>query len=88
MATARAMLERRRSSRVRIHIPVKVLRREPGGETRDAHATATVEIADSKQFYIRRHRLENAWLRVYDLIGNTIRRWRGQPPVVRSNLNM
>jgi len=59
-----------------------------GGKTRDAHATATVEIADSKQFYIRRHRLENAWLKVYDLIGNTIRRWRGQPPVVRSNLNM
>jgi len=38
MATARAMLERRRSSRVRIHIPVKVLRREPGGELRDAPA--------------------------------------------------
>lgn len=40
MATARAMLERRRSSRVRIRIPVKVHSNEISGETRDASAEA------------------------------------------------
>ena len=40
MATARAMLERRRSSRVRIRIPVKVHSNETGGEPRDASAEA------------------------------------------------
>jgi hypothetical protein len=40
MATARAMLERRRSSRLRIRIPVKVLSKETGGEPRDASAEA------------------------------------------------
>ncbi len=38
MATARAMLERRRSSRVRIRIPVTVHSSETGGEARDASA--------------------------------------------------
>jgi hypothetical protein len=38
MATARAMLERRRSSRVRIRIPVRVYSNETGGEPRDASA--------------------------------------------------
>ena len=40
MATARAMLERRRSSRVHIRIPVKVLSSEIDGEPRDASAEA------------------------------------------------
>src|ERR1700691_2739630 len=40
MATARAMVERRRSSRVRIRIPVKVHSSEIGGEPRDASAEA------------------------------------------------
>lgn len=40
MATARAMMERRRSSRVHIRIPVKVLSREIDGEARDASAEA------------------------------------------------
>ena len=40
MATARAMLERRRSSRVRIRIPVKVHSNESDGEPRDASAEA------------------------------------------------
>jgi hypothetical protein len=38
MATARAMLERRRSSRVRIRIPVRVHSNEANGESRDASA--------------------------------------------------
>jgi hypothetical protein len=38
MATARAMLERRRSSRVPIHIPVTVLNGEPGSDLRDVSA--------------------------------------------------
>jgi PilZ domain len=38
MATARAMLERRRSSRVRIRIPVRVHSSEANGEPRDASA--------------------------------------------------
>ncbi len=40
MATARAMLERRRSSRVPIRIPVRVHSNETGGEARDASAEA------------------------------------------------
>lgn len=40
MATARAMLERRRSSRVRIRIPVTVRSPETNGEARDAVAEA------------------------------------------------
>jgi hypothetical protein len=40
MATARAMLERRRSSRVLIRIPVKVHSNETDGEPRDASAEA------------------------------------------------
>jgi hypothetical protein len=40
MATARAMLERRRSSRVRIRIPVKVHSNETGSEPHDASAEA------------------------------------------------
>jgi hypothetical protein len=38
MATARAMLERRRSSRVQTRIPVTVLSSETSGERRDASA--------------------------------------------------
>ena len=38
MATARAMLERRRSSRVSARIPVKVHSNGTGGEPRDASA--------------------------------------------------
>jgi hypothetical protein len=38
MATARAMLERRRSSRVRTRIPVRVHSNEIDGEPRDASA--------------------------------------------------
>jgi hypothetical protein len=38
MASARAMLERRRSSRVLIRIPVKVYRRDTDGEITDAAA--------------------------------------------------
>jgi PilZ domain len=40
MATARAMLERRRSSRVHIRIPVTVRSPETNGEARDASAEA------------------------------------------------
>jgi hypothetical protein len=40
MATACAMLERRRSSRVPIHIPVTVLSGEPGSDRRDVSAEA------------------------------------------------
>lgn len=40
MATACAMLERRRSSRVPIHIPVTVLSGEPGSDLRDVSAEA------------------------------------------------
>jgi len=40
MATARAMLERRRSSRVSTRIPVKVHSNGTGGEPRDASAEA------------------------------------------------
>jgi len=40
MATARAMVERRRSSRVRIRIPVKVHSSEAGREPLDATAEA------------------------------------------------
>ncbi|HXO88420.1 MAG TPA: PilZ domain-containing protein [Candidatus Acidoferrales bacterium] len=40
MATARAMLERRRSSRVHIRIPVRVRSPEMNGEARDASAEA------------------------------------------------
>jgi len=38
MATARAMLERRRSSRVQTRIPVTVVSEQTGGERRDASA--------------------------------------------------
>jgi hypothetical protein len=40
MASARAMLELRRSSRVRIHIPVKVVRSEAGSESHESPAEA------------------------------------------------
>ncbi|HKV05565.1 MAG TPA: hypothetical protein VJO53_10715 [Candidatus Acidoferrales bacterium] len=40
MATARAMLERRRSSRVRIRIPVQVTSTQSPGEPHDAPAEA------------------------------------------------
>jgi hypothetical protein len=40
MASARAMLERRRSSRVRIHIPVKVVRCEAENEMPEMPAEA------------------------------------------------
>jgi hypothetical protein len=40
MATARAMLERRRSSRVRISIPVKVVRNQTGSESHETSAEA------------------------------------------------
>jgi PilZ domain len=40
MATARAMLERRRSSRVHIRIPVRVHSQEHDGESRYAYAEA------------------------------------------------
>lgn len=40
MASARAMLERRRSSRVRIHIPVKVVASETDSQLHDAPAEA------------------------------------------------
>ncbi|MGD0955865.1 MAG: PilZ domain-containing protein [Candidatus Acidiferrales bacterium] len=40
MATARVMLERRRSSRVPIHIPVTVLSAEPGSDLQDVSAEA------------------------------------------------
>ena len=40
MASARAMLERRRSSRIRIHIPVKVVRSETSSELPEVPAEA------------------------------------------------
>lgn len=40
MASARAMLERRRSSRVRMHIPVKVHRSDSNQDVEDAPAEA------------------------------------------------
>lgn len=40
MASARAMLERRRSSRVPIHIPVKIICSEPNGHASDTSAEA------------------------------------------------
>jgi hypothetical protein len=40
MASARAMLERRRSSRVQINIPVQVVSNEADGQTRAAAAEA------------------------------------------------
>lgn len=40
MASARAMLERRRSSRVQIKIPVRVVSSEGDGQTQDAPAEA------------------------------------------------
>jgi hypothetical protein len=40
MASARAMLERRRSSRVRIKIPIRVVSNETDGQSQDAPAEA------------------------------------------------
>jgi hypothetical protein len=45
MATARAMLERRRSSRVKIRIPVEVVVHAPAAEPRADHAAEVVAVS-------------------------------------------